>query len=197
MLLCQLFNQKQGCWTPPWLQCQLLRLQHWWPQLNHRLWLPSVSWLFYNVLCELTHFNVCFMFLMPPLDGKVAVPESLHCFLSKISERCDLWEIKLNASKTEIPGYPYYLLVELCWRSLMTLIHWEWHLILRLLMRSIFAQLLKGLIFWSPGKNLMIDTPREMVSGFCSAHFGVLFCTLHCGALLLKLLYCVVSDAGF
>ena len=44
---------------------------------------------------------------------------------------------KMNASKTKtkspgrtqcIPSHPYELLVELYWRSQMTLLYWEWHL---------------------------------------------------------------------
>ena len=58
--------------------------------------------------------------------------------------------------------------------SLMTLRCWEWHLIPRWLLRSIFArfpeQLLKGLISWeSSDEYLMIDYSLRDA-------FGVLFC---------------------
>ena len=55
----------------------------------------------------------------------------------------------------------------------MTLSFWEWHLIQRWPLRSIFArllqQLLKDLVSWSPGKCSMIDH-------FLGDTFGVLFC---------------------
>ena len=76
---------------------------------------------------------------------------------------------------------------ELCWMSLMTLLYWEWHLIPRWLLRSIFAripeQLLNGLVSWgSHGKYSMTDC-------FLGDAFGVLSCSfwsavLQCGARL-------------
>ena len=88
----------------------------------------------------------------------------------------------------------------------MTLLHWEWHLIPRWSLRSIFAwfpeQLLKDLVSWlSPGECSMIDR-------FLGDAFGVLSCpfwstVLQCGALLpiinyrLKLLDRAVSGARF
>ena len=53
-------------------------------------------------------------------------------------------------------------LAELCWRSLMTLLYWEWHLIPRWLLRNIFSlfpeQLRNDLVSWgSNAKYSMID----------------------------------------
>ena len=63
----------------------------------------------------------------------------------------------------------------------MTLLYWEW-----LTFRSIFAwfleQLLKDLVSWgSHGECSMIDRFWEMLSGFCPARFGVLFCSVVLG----------------
>ena len=86
-----------------------------------------------------------------------------------------------------IPSHTHYLLTELCGRSLMTLLCWEWHLIKRLHLRSIFAQfrkqLLKHLVSWCPGDCSMIDR-------FLGDVFGALSCmfrstVLQCGARLL------------
>ena len=97
---------------------------------------------------------------------RVAVAESLIRDLGRVSEWCDLWGMKLNASKTKTmvcsPSHPPYLLVELYWRSLMTMLYCEWHLIPKWLLRNIFAlfpeQLLNDLVCWgSPGECSMID----------------------------------------
>ena len=93
--------------------------------------------------------------------------------------------------------------MELCWRSLMTLVYWGWHLNPRWPLRSTFAQfrqqLLKGFISWvSRGIYFMIDC-------FLGYPFGVLCCSfwttvLHCCAWLqvhLNLQYHVVSCANF
>ena len=80
-----------------------------------------------------------------------------------------------------------FLLAELYWRTLMTLLFWERHLIHRCPLRSIFArfpeQLRKDLVSWgSHGECFMIDR-------FLGEAFGVLSCqfwsiVLHSGALL-------------
>ena len=89
-------------------------------------------------------------------------------------------------------------------RSLMTLLYWEWHLIPRWPLRSIFArfpeQLLKDLVSWgSPGECSMIDC-------ILGDAFGVLSCpfwsaVLQCGARLpihtFKLRNRAVSGARF
>ena len=65
--------------------------------------------------------------------------------------------------------------------SLVTLIYWEWHLIPRLLLSSIFTRLLKRLVSWgTPGKYSMIDC-------FLGDAVVVLFClfintVVQCGA---------------
>ena len=95
-------------------------------------------------------------------------------------------------------------MAELYWRSLMTLLYWEWHLIPRWPLRSTFArfleQLLKDLVSWgSLGECSMIDR-------FLGDAFGVLSCqfwstVLQSGARLpihtFKLLDRAVSSAQF
>ena len=41
------------------------------------------------------------MAVVPSSGVRVAVAESLICDLGRVSEWCDLWEMKLNASKTK------------------------------------------------------------------------------------------------
>ena len=70
---------------------------------------------------------------------RVTIAESLFLDLGKVSEWCDLWVIKLNASKTKTmivsrsrtmhPQSPPLTIGWLYWRSLITLLYWEWHLI--------------------------------------------------------------------
>ena len=94
--------------------------------------------------------------------------------------------------------------MELYWKNLITLLFWEWHLIQRCPLRTIFArfpmQLLKELVSWgSPGACSMIDS-------FSGDAFGVLCClfwstVLQCGARLslhtFKLTDHAVSGARF
>ena len=94
--------------------------------------------------------------------------------------------------------------MELCWRSLMTLLYWEWHSIPRWLLRSIFTQfpeqLLKYLVSWgSPGKYSMIDCSLEEKPIWWSpACFGVLFCSVVFGCrYTIKRQDRVVSGASF
>ena len=80
------------------------------------------------------------------------------------------------------------------------MIYWEWHLIPRCLLRSIFAripeQLLNGLVSWqSPGESSKIDCYLGELSGFCPSRFGVLICSSAADTYL-KLLERVVSGAS-
>ena len=75
------------------------------------------------------------MAVMPSPGIRVAVAESLICDLGRVSEWCDLWGMKLNASKTKtmivsrsrtmLPQSPRLNIGGLYWRSLMTLLFWE------------------------------------------------------------------------
>ena len=108
------------------------------------------------------------MAVVPSPGVRVTVAESLIRDL----EWCNFWWMKLNASKTKTmivsrsrrmhPQSRPLLLVELYWRSMMTLLYWEWHLIPRWPSRSFFArfpeQLLKDLVSWgSAGECSIID----------------------------------------
>ena len=82
----------------------------------------------------------------------------------------------------------------------MTLLYWEWHLIPRWYLRSIFArfpeQLLKGLV------SLGSSSKCSMIDCFLGNAFGVMSCqfwstVLQCGARLYQLLDRVVSSAHF
>ena len=82
----------------------------------------------------------------------------------------------------------------------MTLLYWEWHLIPRWLLGSIFdrfpEQLLKGLVSWgSPGKYSMIDCFLGDAFGLFSCPFWCI--VLQCSARLPKLLDRAVSFASF
>ena len=85
----------------------------------------------------------------------------------------------------------------------MTLLYWEWHLIRRWPLRSIFTrfpeQPLKYLVSWgSPGECSMINRFLGDAFVFFPASFGVLFCSLVLGCrYTLKLLDCAVSGARF
>ena len=74
----------------------------------------------------------------------------------------------------------------MCWRSLMTLLFWEWHLIPRWLLRIIFTRFPEQLPkAWYPeGKYSMIDC-------FLRDALGVFSCLFH------KLLDRVVSGVSF
>ena len=73
--------------------------------------LPHTMWPEYNVKCIDTYSTVCnryilyttatLMAVMPSPDVRVAVAESLIRDLGRVSEWCDLWGMKLNASKTK------------------------------------------------------------------------------------------------
>ena len=87
-----------------------------------------------------------------------------------------------------IPSHPHELLVELCWRGLMTLIlYWELYLIPRWLLRSIFdrfpEQLLKDFVFWRHG--VFHD---RLLLGRCFRSFVLFvleyYTVLQCGARL-------------
>ena len=95
-------------------------------------------------------------------------------------------------------------MTELCWRSLMTLLYWEWHLIPRWLLRSIFAQfpeqLLKCMVSWGSVGKAFHD---RLMPGRCVRGF-VLPVLENCSAVCcsaadthLKLLDCVVTGASF
>ena len=45
--------------------------------------------------------NSTLMAVVPSPDIRVTVAESLNCDLGRVSEWCDLWGMKLNASKTK------------------------------------------------------------------------------------------------
>ena len=74
-------------------------------------------------------------------------------------------------------------MAELCWRSLMTLRHLEWHLIPRWLLRSIFTQvpeqLLKGLAYWwsHAWRVCKNNSHSQMPSGLS-------YCLSYCSAVL-------------
>ena len=113
------------------------------------------------------------MALVPSPGVRVAVEESLISDLFRVSEWCDLWGMKLNASKTETmivsrsrSMHPQSPTLTIGWTVLkedrMALLYWVWHLIPRWLLRSISArfpeQLLKDLVSWgSHGECSMID----------------------------------------
>ena len=134
------------------------------------------------------------MAVVPSPGVKVAVAESLIRDLGRVSELCDLWGIKLNASKTKTmivsrsrtmhhQSPPLTIGGR---RSLITLLFWEWHLTQRRPLRSIFArfpeQPLNHLVPGGrPGECSMIDSFWKMLSGSCPASFGVLFCSLVLG----------------
>ena len=111
----------------------------------------------------------------------------------------------VSRSLTVHPQSPHYLLEELCWKSLMTLIYFEWYLIPRWQLKSIFArfpdQLLKELVSCeSPGECSMLD--RVMQDSFWDLFYQLWSTVLQCGALLpiytsVKLLDIVVSGAHF
>ena len=90
--------------------------------------------------------------VVPFSGGRVIVVESLNSDLSKVSMWWDLWGMKLKASKTKtmivsrsskihpqstlVCGdccyhYPHRLWIELFWRSLLTVLHRGWRLMLR------------------------------------------------------------------
>ena len=139
--------------------------------------------------------------VVPSPGVRVTVTESLSRDLVEVSERCDLWGIKLNASKTKtmivfrsstmipVTGINYW------WNCAERV--WRW------LLRSIFAlfreQHLKGLVCWgSHGKYSIIDCFLGELSWFCHASFGVLFCIVMLGwPTHLELLDHVVSGASF
>ena len=109
--------------------------------LGPLLFLLYTSELFSILENKLIGYAVdCTLMAVVPSPGlRVAVAESLISDLGRVSEWCNLWGIKLNASKTRTmivsrsrtmhPQSPHKQLAELFWRSLMTLIYWEWHLI--------------------------------------------------------------------
>ena len=128
--------------------------------------------------------SLWWLFDVVPSPGvRVAVAESLIRDLGRVSEWCELWGMKLKASKTKtmivtrsltMHHQSPPLTIGGTVRSLMTLLYWEWHLIPKLPLRSIFArfpeQLLKDLVSWlSPGECSMMDR-------FLGDTFGVLSC---------------------
>ena len=117
------------------------------------------------------------MAVVPSPGVRVTVAESLIPDLGRVSEWCDLWGIKLNASKiktmivsrsrTMHPMSPPLTLVELYWSSLMTLLYWKSYLIPNWPLRSTFAwfleQLLKDLVSWgNPGVDLLIILQMDL-----------------------------------
>ena len=112
-----------------------------------------------------------------PISGDecvwVTVAESLSRDLAKVCDWCDLFRMKLNASKIKTMIVSRTRTIHLqspaltiggavLKESAMTLLYWEWHLIPRWLLRSIFArfpeQLLNGSVSWgSHGKYSMMD----------------------------------------
>ena len=85
----------------------------------------------------------------------------------------------------------------------MTLLYWEWHLIPRWLLRSIFArfseQLLNGLVSIEEvlASILWWIASLEMLSGFYPASFKALFCSIVLGCRCTPLMDRVVSSASF
>ena len=75
------------------------------------------------------------MAVVPSPGVRVAVAESLICDLGRVSEWCDLWGMKSNASKTKTmivsrshtmhPQSPPLTIGGTVRRSLMTLLFWE------------------------------------------------------------------------
>ena len=102
------------------------------------------------------------------------------------------------------PNHLHHL-AELCWRSLMTLFYWKWHLIQRCHLRSIFArfpeQLLKDLVSRGrSGEYFIID--RFLGDAFGVLSYQFWSTVRQCGDRLLiqtliKLLDRVVSHACF
>ena len=94
------------------------------------------------------------------LGVRVTVAESMICELSRVSEWCDLWGMKLNASKTKTmivsrsrtmhPQSPALTIVGTVLKESDDLLYWTRYLVPRLPLRSIFArfpqQLLKDLV---------------------------------------------------
>ena len=76
-----------------------------------------------------------FMTVVPSPGIRVAVAESLICDLFRVSEWCELWGMKLNASKTKTmivsrfrtmhPQSPPFTIDGTVLWSLMTLLFWE------------------------------------------------------------------------
>ena len=79
-------------------------------------------------------------------------------------------------------------MTELCWRSLLTLIYLDWHLIPRWVLISNFPRfpepLLRGLVSWeSPGEYFMLGCSSGDIFGLLSCPFWST--VLQCGARLL------------
>ena len=78
--------------------------------------------------------------VVPSPGVRVTVAESLSCDLVKVNEWCDLWVMKLNASKTKImivsrsrmhPQSPELTIGRTVLKESDDLVHWERHLIPR------------------------------------------------------------------
>ena len=119
-------------------------------------------------------------------DGGIISTSGWNHFNMTVESRQNYWGIVWTLPSTwrcvNIP-----LLVELYWRSLMTLIYCEWQLIPNWPLRSIFAwfiePLLKDLVSWgSPGECSMIDHFLRDASGVLSCPFWST--VLQCGARL-------------
>ena len=134
--------------------------------------------------------------VVPPPGVRVTVAESLIRDLDRVSEWCDLWGMKLTESKTKTlmvsrlrtmhPQSPPLTIGGTVLKESDALLNREWHLFTKLHLRSIFAlfleQLLKDLASWgSPDECSMNFTSREILSWFCPASFGVLFCSVVLG----------------
>ena len=101
------------------------------------------------------------LLLIVPSPGiRVTVAESPNRDLGTFREWCDLREPKIMIVSIGHAqcnsSHPHKLWEEMYWRTRMTMIYWDSHLIPRRLLRSIFArfleQLLKGLVSWGcPG----------------------------------------------
>ena len=132
--------------------------------------------------------------VVPSPGVRVAVAESQIRDLGRVSEWCDLWGMKLNASKTKTmivsrsrtmhSQSPTLTIGGIVGRSLMTLLYWEWHLFSRWLLGSIFAlfpeQLLNGLVSCgSLGKYSMIDRFLEDALGVLSRQCSLIHSLFH------------------
>ena len=89
----------------------------------------------------------------------------------------------------------------MCWRTLLTLIYFEWHLIPRWLLRSIFVRfpelLFKGFVSLILASIYWYTAHWEMLLVSCPAHFLLLFCSVYATNTNHKLLDHVVSGASF
>ena len=156
------------------------------------------------------------MAVVPSPGVRVTVAKSLISVLGRISEWCDIWLMKLNASKAKTMivsrsrrMQPQSPPLTIGWTVLnesddlailgLTYLIPKW--LLRSILASFLEQLLKDLVSWgSPAECSKIDHFLGDASVFCPANFGVLR-VFQCGARLPihTLNYCMdraVSGAG-